>query len=180
MEGIINFLEQYWGYTIVGGVSFGSIITFTIAQIKSLIKDKNKSQQLTTAIDKADSLCEEINRREEAHKIERAQLENKISEQNQEIQAQTKYTSEVMATIFQAVSYLVIASKLPTEDKIALQEKFTALANTKLHEYKETVKDEVVALKSEVEQKIIPDATATVAQAVEETKSLLDKYSKEG
>ena len=43
MEEIINFLEQYWGYTLFGGASLGTMVTFVITQIKSLIKDKNKN-----------------------------------------------------------------------------------------------------------------------------------------
>lgn len=180
MEEIISFLEQYWGYTLVGGVSLGTIVTFVITQIKVILKDKVKTAALDTAINKADSLCEELSKRDEAHKQERAHLEKKIEEQQQEMQASAKYFENVQAATFQAISYLVVASKLPTEDKIALQEKFTTLLNSKAVEYKETIKDEVVAVKNEVVEKIIPDATTTVAAALEETKSLLDKYTKEG
>ena len=35
METIINFLEQYWGYTLFGGVSLGTMITFVITQINN-------------------------------------------------------------------------------------------------------------------------------------------------
>ena len=75
---------------------------------------------------------------------------------------------------------MVIASKLPTEDKIALQEKFTSILNTKASEYKETLKDELQAFKDETETKIIPDMTETITNTVSEAKSLLDKYMKEG
>lgn len=187
MEQIINFLEQYWGYTLVGGASLGTVITFTITQIKALIKDKTKNKNIDTMVSKADSLCEELNAREERREQELKQLTSKLEAQQDEvtkkqleIAEKEAYFEKVQAATFQAISYLVVASKLPTEDKIALQEKFTTLLNSKAVEYKETIKDEVVAVKNEVVEKIIPDATETVTAAVEETKSLLDKYTKEG
>lgn len=194
MEQIINFLEQYWGYTLVGGVSLGTVITFTITQIKTLIKDKTKNKNIDTMVSKADSLCEELNAREERREQELKQLTSKLEAQQDEvtkkqleIAEKEAYFEKVQAATFQAISYLVVASKLPTEDKIALQEKFTTLLNSKAVEYKEVikdeviaVKDEVVAVKDEVIEKIIPDITTTIAATVEETKSLLDKYTKEG
>ena len=37
MNDIINFLEQYWGYTIFGGVTLGAVITNIIVIIKTII-----------------------------------------------------------------------------------------------------------------------------------------------
>ena len=79
----------------------------------------------------------------------------------------------------QSFSYLTIASKLPTEDKIALQQKFASIVQNKAVEYKEVLMDEVQAVKTEVETKVIPDAKETIENTIEETKSLLDKYTKE-
>ena len=42
MESIINFLETYWGYTLFGGVTFGTLITFVVFQIKTLLKSKSQ------------------------------------------------------------------------------------------------------------------------------------------
>ena len=176
MENVINFLEKYWGVSIAGGLTFGTLTTFIVVQIKTIFRDKAKTNNLNTAMNKVDSLCNELNVREEQHKKEREELEQTIAKQ----QADAKYFNEVQAATFQAISYLVVASKLPTEDKIALQEKFTSLITNKASEYKEILKDEVIALNNEVTEKIIPDATQTVAQIVEDTQSLLDKYMKEG
>ena len=52
MEQIINFLEEFWGVTIVGGVSVGTLITFVIVQIKSLIKDKHKNTNIDKVLNK--------------------------------------------------------------------------------------------------------------------------------
>ena len=179
MEQIINFLEQYWGMTIVGSVTLGTLITFIITQIKIILKDKVQTATVGTTVSKVDSLCEELNRREELHRSERLQLEQRLEAQHNELVEKEKYFENVQAATFQAISYLVIASKLPTEDKIALQEKFTSILTTKTTEYKEVIKDEVEAIRTEVSNKIVPDVIDTVVQTVDETKSLLDKYMTE-
>lgn len=168
MESIINFFEQYWGATIFGGVSIGTLVTFIVVQIKDIISNKAKGTHLETAVNKADKLCEELNKREEENK----KLQTQLTEQQQ-------YFEQVQAATFQAISYLVVASKLPTEDKIVLQEKFTNLVNTKKAEYKELIKDEVESIKTKVDTQILPDAKESIETAVSETKSLLDKYTTE-
>ena len=180
MESIINFLEQYWGYTLVGGVSLGTIITFTITQIKALIKDKVNGAKLEGASSKLEEATNTLIERDAAFAKERSDLETQLVKQQQEAQELAEYFEKVQAATFQAISYLVIASKLPTEDKVTLQEKFTELLTTKVSEYHETLKDELSALQQEVNDKVLPDAIETVKTTVEETKSLLDRYKKEG
>lgn len=180
MDNVINFLEKYWGVSVLGGTTIGTVITFIVVQVKTILKDKTQKASLNTALNKIDQLCNELNTREEAHEQERAKLEKQVAKQQHKLQETSKYYANIQAATFQAISYLVMASKLPTEDKIALQKKFTTLVNTKVAEYKEVLKDEVQALKTEVETKVIPDAVQSVTQTVDETKSLLDKYMKEG
>ena len=180
METIINFLEQYWGYTLFGGVSLGTMITFVITQIKALIKDKHKNINIDRIVTQADSLCAELTNRNEEQEKRITALTKKISEQQDEMASRNEYFEKIQAATFQAISYLTIASKLPTEDKIALQQKFTSVLENKAVEYKETLKDEVLALEKEVKEKVIPDVTETIKATVAETQSLLDKYTKEG
>lgn len=179
MDQIINFLEQYWGISIFGSVTLGTLITFIITQIKIILKDKVQSAAVTAAVNKADMLCNELEKREEQHKQERALLETQLTQQQQQIAEKEAYFENVQAATFQAISYLVIASKLPTEDKIALQEKFTTLVKTKQVEYTEILKDEVHAVVNEVTEKVVPDVFNSVEQTVNETKTLLDRYTKE-
>ena len=157
METIINFFEQYWGVTLFGSITVGTLITFIVVQAKSIISNKFKGTQLDTATIKLDQLCNELNNKSK----ENEHLQNKMNEQSQ-------YFEQVQAATFQAISYLVVASKLPTEDKLALQEKFTNLIKDKKVEYTEMIKEEIV-----------PDVVASVTQTVSESKSLLDKYMTE-
>lgn len=177
MDAIINFLEQYWGYTLIGGVSFSSILTFIVVQIKVLIKDKRKNKSIDTVVTKTNGLCEELktNKEDQNKKIEL--LLARVQEQQNTLDERNAYFEKVQSAIFQALSYLAIASKLPTEDKIALQQKFASILTTKTTEYKEVLKDEVQALKQEVTEVVIPDAKETIKSTIEETKSLLDKYT---
>lgn len=176
METIINFLEQYWGYTLFGGVSLGAIVTFTITQIKVILKEKLKSKELGEAIETIKNLYTELDRRTNESNNTVKQLNDDKRKMNEELVAKNEYFEKVQAATFQAISYLVIASKLPTEDKIALQSKFSDLVKNKTVEYTNVLKEDLVEA---VKDNIIPDAVDTVKQSVEETKSLLDKYTKE-
>lgn len=180
MEQIINFLEQYWGQALIGTTTLGTVITFIVTQIKAAIRDKIKNRNVDTVVSKADALCKELSERDERREVEMKQLESQVASQQKEIAEKEAYFEKIQAATFQAISYLVVASKLPTEDKIALQEKFTTILSTKNTEYKEVLKEEVEAFKNEVVETIIPDATETINTTIEETKSLLDKYMKEG
>ena len=184
MDAIINFLEQYWGYTLIGGASFGSIITFVIVQIKLIIKDKCKNKDIDKVVNTSQTLCAEMqsNKSDQDKKIDT--LLTQLSKQQQTIEERNEYFEKVQSAIFQALSYLAIASKLPTEDKIALQQKFASILTTKSTEYKQvlagevqTLKETLVSAKDDVENTIIPDAKKTIESTIEETKSLLDKYT---
>jgi uncharacterized membrane protein YgaE (UPF0421/DUF939 family) len=192
MEQIIKFLEEFWGVTIVGGLSVGTLITFVVVQIKSLIKDKHKNTNIDKVLNKTEELCDELNTREAKRTEEIEALTAKVEVKQKEIEVKQKeiadreaYFEQVQAAIFKAISYLIVSSKLPTEDKIAIQTEFTNLLNNKKVEYQEILKDELAdvqaatqAIVEEVKTTIIPDAKETVANVVNTTKSLLDKYTK--
>lgn len=179
MEAIINFLEQYWGYTIFGGLSLGTISTFIITNIKTLIQNKAKNINIDNVVNKANELCIELTGKNAEQAAQITKLETLVRKQNQDMAERNEYFEKIQTATFQAISYLTIASKLPTEDKIALQQKFASIVQNKAVEYKEVLKDEVQAVKTEVETKVIPDAKETIENTIEETKSLLDKYTKE-
>lgn len=181
MESIIKFLEQYWGYTLFGGLSLGTIATFTITQIKSLVANKVKGtiheEQINTVLNRTDQVCSELNAKLEAGEIEKKELLSVIAKQNKQLTEQAQYFEKVQATTFQAISYLVMASKLSTDDKIALQEKFVNLGKEKITEYSNIVVEETKELKQDIPETVIPDAVETVNSTITETKSLLDKYT---
>ena len=179
MDAIMNFLEQYWGYTIFGGISLGTIITFTVTQIKALVKNKTNNQNIKDALDKAEGLCLELKQRNDEQTQTINQLTTRIEKQQREMAERNAYFEQIQTATFQALSYLAIASKLPTEDKIALQQKFTSILEHKTVQYKEMLQDEVQALTDEITDNIIPDVQETIKTTVEETKSLLDKYTDE-
>ena len=185
MEQIIKFLEQYWGQSLIGTVTLGTVFTFIVTQIKAGIRDKAKNKTIDSVVDQNNNLRDELKvrdaqRSQEINSLTKqlAEARKTIFEQQNKLVEKEAYFEKVQAVTFQAISYLVVASKLPTEDKIALQEKFTTLVKDKTVEYTNVIKDEVLAIKGEVKEVIIPDAVETVTNVVEETKSLLDKYTK--
>ena len=179
MEPIMNFLEQYWGYTLFGGLTLGTIITFVVTQIVSILKGRIKDKNLDTLLTSLDDACAKLN---EAQTL-REQQEMKYQAQVQQHAASEKYLQEVISTMFKSISYLIIASRLPNEDKIELQSKFIELTNGKLEQYKEVVKDitenYLRPAVTEVKEEIADDVIATLQSAVKNTASLLDKYTKE-
>jgi hypothetical protein len=45
MEQIIQFLEEYWGVSIAGGVTVGTMVTFIIVQVKAILLSRQSSGQ---------------------------------------------------------------------------------------------------------------------------------------
>lgn len=182
MEQIIAFLEQYWGYSIVGGITIGTIITFIVTAIKMFISNKSKDSQLGTALKTVSELKEKLeNKSEENTKIITAMVQEQNINKEKE-----KYFQQVQAVTFKALSYLILASKLPNEEKIALQQQFTDLSKIKLEEYKSTVSNLIESITPTVEQvgaeikeNIVEDAIDTIATAAQSIPTLLDKYTKE-
>jgi len=162
MENLMNFLEEYWGVTLVGGVSIGSIISFVFVQAKYLVKQKFKDtqiDQLMGTVDKA------LTAKHEAEMREAQTL------------AENRYLQKVINTSFKATAYIVAASKLPIEEKLALQEDFTALKNDSLETVKvvaENVKKEVVEVLDNNKESIAETGIEIVTKAAD----LFSKYSK--
>lgn len=185
MEPILQFFEQYWGYTLFGGVTVGTLVVFIITAVKFIVSNVNLK-------DGNESLKTNINN-----------LLGKLSEQSAQLEAtkkqlqetviakakQNEYFNKVQSTTFEALSYLLMASKLPAEDKASMMKKFNELTNT--------TEEQVVLASTNAEVKItnavsqvntvmnnIEDtkekaqtAVAEIASSVEKAQSLLDKYN---
>lgn len=169
MEGLINFFEQYWGYTVIGGMSLGTIVTFIWVQVKAFIRDKAKNTMFEKTVnDMTEQVDTVVNKY------------NEVVAERDQLAAQVEYNNRVQATTFKAISYIVMASKLSKEDKIALQEDFTKLAldvkDVVTHEIKAVVEDAKVAATEIVEEH--KDVTTDIVKnSLSQTNSLLSKYT---
>lgn len=161
MEGLIKFLEENWGVTIVGGVTIGSLIMFGISAIKMFLRDKIKNREVN-------AIVSDVLTRTENAVISITDRYNKTEKENQRLHAENEYLQRVVASTFKAISYLTMASKLPTEEKIVLQSEFTAL----LTPLKDRVEEAVVEVVEETKQ----DVTEVVKDVVEKAGNILDKY----
>lgn len=146
MDNLIEFLSKYWGYTIIGTVSVGTVVANVWAIIKMYVQLKRKTVEHSGTVQKYEDLQDKYN----------VQLQR------------NQYMDNVIATTFKAISYITMASKLSTDDKLALQEDFSKLLNT--------TKPKI----SPVEKAVTETVTETVVDIVEDTitqtDGLLTKY----
>jgi uncharacterized protein YueI len=161
MEGLIKFLEENWGVTIVGGVTIGSLIMFGISAIKMFLRDKIKNREVN-------AIVSDVLTRTENAVMSITDRYNKTEKENQRLHAENEYLQRVVTSTFKAISYLTMASKLPTEEKIVLQSEFTAL----LTPLKDRVEEAVVEVVEETKQNV----TEVVKDVVEKAGNILDKY----
>lgn len=195
IEQIINFLEKYWGYSIAGGLTLGTIITFIVTQIKSLISSgtfkkmiKGLTGKLQAQYDESLKLLDVIKEKDE----ERQVLFNELTKVRKEQQSANEYYNKVQAAQFKAFSYIIMASKLTEGDKLELLEEFEklklAMPVTELPviesvpEVKENSFDEALQ-EAEANQEVVKEQLIESAKAVEDVvekaKTLFEKYTKE-
>lgn len=164
MEAIYNFLEQYWGYTLFGGVTFGTIITFIVFNLKSYFKGKENNKAIQAALEQISIVIEQRD----------AETVAKVKAQSQNM-----YYQKVQAFLFKAITYLAVSSKLPIEEKIALQEGFAQLRDEAIEAFKplaEEVGQDVIDVLEENKD----EGMAIIEEAAEAAQTLLEKYSQGG
>ena len=164
MESILNFFEQYWGYTLFGSVTIGSLVAFVIAAVKmflSLRASKKETDEQNTTIASLMSIIKEKDIAQRAKDLE--------------LKQQAEYFQQVQAATFKSLSYLIMASKLSTEDKLALTESFNKLTNTTPEQVQEAHDQVEEKVQEKVEE--AEDIKEVVVTTVEAAKSLLDKYN---
>ena len=180
MDTIMNLLEQYWGYTLLGGMSVGMVITNIVTLVKTVTDNRKKNGVIDRIIADASNIAVDA-----AAKLNAAQVKLESSEtRNDQLTKRLVLLEQVQAVMFKGISYLLIASKLPTEEKIAFQADVNGLKElvlstvTDMEANKQavgTVKDAAVQVVTERIETIVD----TVSDAVEKSGSLLAKYTKE-
>lgn len=190
IEQIIAFLEEYWGYSIIGGVSLGTIITFIVTQIKSLISSstfKKMIKGLTGKLEEQYNDSLKLLDIIDVKEAEKRALYDELMEVRKEQQAANEYYNQVQAAQFKAFSYIIMASKLTEGDKLELLEEFENLkrvAPTLVESptVKENSFDEAIK-EAESKQDVVKDqvviAAEHIGEVVEKTKTLFEKYTKE-
>jgi hypothetical protein len=162
MEQVIQFLEEYWGVSIAGGVTVGTLVTFIVVQIKAILQSNLLRTQSSNQLSSSSALVKNI-----AEKYE------SLEQRHKELEAKDRYLEQVNMATFKALSYIVIASKLPIEDKLSLQEDFNKLMAVKPTVSEGTAGVVPEAPKAEVTQEAVAQTVQTVVQAAGD---LLSKY----
>jgi hypothetical protein len=156
MEQVIQFLEEYWGVSIAGGVTVGTLLTFIVVQVKAILQSNLLRTQSTSQLSSSAQLVKDI-----------AQKYSALESRHQELEAKDKYLELVNLATFKALSFIVIASKLPIEDKLALQAEFEKL--------KQPIASVVVKEEVKTEQPLVINEVVT--NVVEAAADLLSKYT---
>lgn len=172
MEQIIRFLEEYWGVAIFGAGGFGTLVTFTVTQIKALIQNKLRNNKQDALITDNQTLRDELVTRDDARTTEYNKNQAEYKELLQKYADDQEYFEKVIAVLFKSISYLILASKLPNEDKIDIMQQFESVSKQKIKEY-------AGKLEPVIKEEIVPDVKEIVEQSVEQAKTLLDKYMQE-
>lgn len=154
MEQIILFLEEYWGVSIAGGITFGTIITFIIVQVKALLMNGLRNTQIGDVLFQTNQVVNTFQQLEQRHKA---------------LETQVKYTEQVNLATFKAIAYVVMASKLPIEEKLALQKEFEKLKQLPV------VSEGTAAVVPQLKVEVTPKAVETVVKAAGD---LISKYTK--
>jgi hypothetical protein len=166
MEEVIEFLETYWGVAIGGGVTFGTLITFIVVQVKSFITNGNNmnlfNRQLDSTHKDVEVVVAKYNQLERIHK----QLEQR-----------DKHLERVNVATFKALSYLTMASKLSTEDKLALQREFNKLVDGKEPIITEAIKEAEAIKEEENKLETVEEVEEVFEEIIEEASDLLTKYT---
>jgi hypothetical protein len=156
MEQVIQFLEEYWGVSIAGGVTVGTLLTFIVVQVKAILQSNLLRTQSTSQLSSSAQLVKDI-----------AEKYTALETRHQELEAKDKYLELVNLATFKALSFIVIASKLPIEDKLALQAEFEKL--------KQPIASVVVKEEVKTEQPLVINEVVT--NVVEAAADLLSKYT---
>jgi hypothetical protein len=162
MEQVIQFLEEYWGVSIAGGVTVGTLVTFIVVQVKAILQSNLLRTQSSNQLSSSSALVKDI-----------AQKYSALEQRHKELEAKDRYLEQVNMATFKALSYIVIASKLPIEDKLSLQEDFNKLMAVKPAVSEGTAGVVPETTKAEVTQEVVAQTVQTVVQAAGD---LLSKY----
>ena len=195
IEQIIAFLEEYWGYSIVGGVTLGTVITFIITQIKSLISSstfKKMIKGLTGKLEKQHNESLKLLDIIDVKEAEKRALYDELISVRKEQQKANEYYNQVQAVQFKAFSYIIMASKLTEGDKLELLEEFEKLKRSTPVAELPPVEEPIVVEENsfdkaleeaEVQQETVKEqlieAAEHVGEIVEKSKTLFEKYTKE-
>lgn len=178
MEDLILLLEEYWGLTVVGGVTLGTLITLAVFAVKAFLRLRQ------TMIDNKNILANNANILE---------LVNILLQERQQMVQKSEVETRIITTVFKSLSYIVASSKLTTEDKLALHEEYVQvrqLVETASLNMQEVAKQRLAELMANIQKQIpvptptvatveapaIVDTTKIIQAAAEGATTLIDKY----
>lgn len=168
MEQIIQFIEVYWGFTIVGSLTVGTLITFIVMQIRFNLSAKNQNSVIGTLL----GTIEAGIKSKDAESYDKAKL-----------MAENYYLQNTIALTFKYLNYITIESKMSVDKKIELVEDAKQLKveyADKLVEIADGIFQDIDTVTVENLLEEGSPIMEVVEDVIEDVSSLLDKYSQEG
>lgn len=158
LKEIALFIKSVWGYVLVGGITIGMLVSMIVLWVKTLGAIKKKDNQ-----------------------TERA-LQSKISEKIAS-ESNSLYFDKVVSVMFEAIIYIIMASKMTQGDKITLQSLINSVDKDSYIEIVKKVLEQnnIEDIETKIEEIVenAPEVIQETIQVATTSKTLLDKYSKQ-
>jgi uncharacterized protein YciW len=167
MEQVIQFMEVYWGVTLFGGITVGTLITFSVLMARQLIRERTKNVAINSLMDTVANALK---------------AKDEVSYEKAQVIAENQYLKNAMALTFKYMNYLTVASRLEGAQKIELVEEAQALQKDYEAQLKEIAENVYEETKEDIKETLAEKGNPVMnvlVNATEAATSLLDKYSKE-
>lgn len=182
MNELMSFFEQYWGYTLFGGITIGTLITTAVALIKLVLSNNVKNKQTSDVVNAADELMSKVKEKDEqyeraladmksAQEAYFAELNRKQQEFNEKMSTNEGKSQQVQAVTFTAISYIIMGSKLDDETKLSILNKMN-----KLLELQDT-EVTVDSVKNDIEKSVLIYGGGTTQEPVAETSTVAEELA---
>jgi hypothetical protein len=130
MESLVMFLEEYWGYTLFGGMTVGMLVLNIWAFLKSSGILKYTGGLVDSSIKRVGEYGDKFKEMSALVDTVMAGFLQSEAEKKQYVE-ENQYLQKVIGTYTKALTYLIMASKLTLEDKYVLQKEFETLERGK-------------------------------------------------
>lgn len=179
MEALKQFLQSWWGYTLIGGVSVGGLITTIIVQFLIWGKTKLNGTKYENAVNKLDEYVSTLELYKQALKKadeEKEKLKTYYENKDNYFKVKEQYFEDVQAVTFKCISYIIMASKLDPEDKNQLFKDISSLSKDKMQSLLISLESDFKDMTKEELPQLVDKIADKVNETVNSSQSILDKY----
>ena len=167
MDQVMDFIDVYWGVSILGGLTVGTLINTVWISVKNYFSTKTNNVLVTAAIAAVDSALKKKD--EETYA-------------KAELILQNEYLQRGQVLLFKYINYLTVASKLDGAQKIELVQEAQALQiefQGRFEGLATVISEGLVEAALEIISGNQEVAVSILDEAINSAGSLLDNYTEE-